>query len=451
MFGEKSHRAKVNKAYEKHGLHEMDMQEIMEELARVRAQVAEEQKQKASVLSELNVLKKAVEGNQVHSSESSSCKDAQDEVAFAELEDIKVQKSKLEQELFVALQEKDRSQRQAEEALLAAEVNAKRAEELSKEMLGTKESLLLVKMACVETNKEREALWVARKAQTKGQTHIMSPGSPNKSNKLEHKLNVAKSDFSKEDSRVIRQSLVSARDALANIDRLKAGCGSPVTDATITLELEAAKSEVSKALESDALVESTLKELQDKLMEANQELDATTRKLAEVTSREASVSAEMAELKLEFEKVKSELRAAVSCNEAFVGFSQRLQRESTQEGLTCKADDAAKAELHALLKEEAEAVRQITPKASRDACLSGKRDKLETVYEDSNMVLSQIEASNASHVSHRQSTVHALSSGMQAPCKEEHVKKFSLLSFGKLLSKSKRRALKGTSSTRDNT
>ncbi|MCO5607213.1 hypothetical protein L7F22_061406 [Adiantum nelumboides] len=78
--------------------------------------------------------------------------------AVAELKLVKRDLERLKEELAVSLREKENALRQAEEALLAAELNAKRVEDLSHDMSGTNESLVLVKLACIEASKECAAL-----------------------------------------------------------------------------------------------------------------------------------------------------------------------------------------------------------------------------------------------------------------------------------------------------
>lgn len=446
------------------------MRELKEELAKARAQVVDAQKDRANALLEVEDLKKHLEANQilingidcVAKEENLLCTDEkhaalehelqvakkQHATVLAELQALKREMSELEEKLCVTLHEKENAMRQAEESLSSAEVNAKRVEELSNEISGTKESLLLVKMACIEANKEKEVLLAARKDNSSEQTHTqntrqLSDDSPRNSNKLENKLKVARAEISKEELRVVRHSLVAAREALANVDKLRAGCGSPVTDATICIELEAAKAELIKALDNDALIESSLKELRDQFKEAKQELDATKTELVEVKSREARA---VVVLKSELEKTKDELKAVVSCNEAFMGLSQKLQKmavledESTQEedALTVKVHTEAKAELHAMLKEEAEAVRQaeLYQKTSQP---------LHKANQDNRMV-SLNEASNSFPASHGESVANSWRRGSY---KEEHKKKkLPLPSLSALLSRSKRGSRKAISPTR---
>eukprot|EP00250_Pteridium_aquilinum_P023296 c26596_g1_i1 orf=159-767(+) len=202
------------------------MRKLKEDLAKARAQVVDLQKDKKSALTELEHVKKLLEVNQVcdnsvhcdkkqenlvctdkmHIALEGELKEAKEQHAMvlAELEAVKREMSKLEQDLCVMVKEKENAMRQAEEALSAAEVNAKRAEELSKEISGTKESLQLVKMACIEASKEREALLAAKKSETSEQMQTQdaktpSHDSPSKLNKLGHKLNAARAEFTKEE------------------------------------------------------------------------------------------------------------------------------------------------------------------------------------------------------------------------------------------------------------
>ena len=81
--------------------------------------------------------------------------------AVSQLESVKEELQNVRRELGDSIIEKENALRQAEEAFISAEINAKRVEELHREMSGTKESLRLVKMACIEANKERAAALIA--------------------------------------------------------------------------------------------------------------------------------------------------------------------------------------------------------------------------------------------------------------------------------------------------
>ncbi|KAH7442524.1 hypothetical protein KP509_03G092400 [Ceratopteris richardii] len=421
----------------------------------------DERKERVNVSSELSVMRKAIE--QMHSvsgnhSPEDSFPDLVTELkvteqkyasVLEELNEMKARMNRLEQELSIALQEKENAQRKAEDALVVAEVNAKRAEELSKEISGTKESLLLVKMACVETNKDREALWAARKVES--ETSGPSLGSPNRFDEPHQKIQATRMETATNNSRMVRHYILLAREALGRIDNVKGGCRISLVDASTAIELERVKSELSKALDTCVETEATLEDFQSKLDLAKQDLDTTRSELdvirielAKTKDREASASLEMLSLKSELEKVNNELKSAVSLNAAFMGLSQKLQKESTQEeeDLTCKFSDDAKAELHALLKQEAEALRkaELCRKTLQDPFLEEKKEILDTLYEDNSMMALQESSLNLPPDSHEQRPT-PFSSEMRNSYKEDHrKKKHSLLSFSGLLSRSKRKS-----------
>lgn len=499
MFGERVD-AKTIKLHQKHGAIDAEVHQLQEDLANTRAQLADAEKDKTRLLVELEDLRKLGEPKQISIHDAGSMTDDMEQgspscgnekhvvleielnearvqhmATLAQLRAAKEELKKLEQELTATQREKVCAMKQAEEALATAEINARRAEELSNEISGTKESLVLVKMACVEANKEREALLAARTAEMGEQRSLQTSAQAQDSvpvNKLEENLAAAKEDFSKEQLRMVRNNLVAAREALVNVDKLKQECGSPVKDATIAIELEAAKLELSKALDNEVYLQSSLKELEEKLNGAKLEVSVIKSELADMRRREASASSEVVSLSSELERVKGELRSAVSCNEAFVGFSQKLQEMAISEGGdqaadednegACKAYNAeAKAELQALMKEHAEAARPPTALRQKtshsmflglsqaDAQLQAmKRDRLETLHEDT-MIGSNNNDSLAS--SQGESLAQVLNTRMPALDKEDHKKKkkLALPSLGAFLSK--RKSQKLMSSTKQET
>jgi hypothetical protein len=85
-----------------------------------------------------------------------------------------------------------------------------------------------------------------------------------------------------------------------------------------------------------------------------------------VKKREEASGSELEALKSEIERVKLELKSAVSCNEAFVGLSQKLQEmmvaeesgKRRQDLVLCKDDEDARAELESMIRAGAEATRK---------------------------------------------------------------------------------------------
>lgn len=258
---------------------------------------------------------------------------------LSRLEASERKSERLQKELLVEQRERELCMRQAEEANVAAEIHARRVEELMNEIAGTKESLLLVKMACVETNKEREALLAARRAE----------------------MDEQKASTEEKDSGYtpIRRNLCKAMDALKKLER--------VGDAAVhPLELKAAKSELVKAIDNEESFHFVIKELQNKLGNAEIELKEARSELLDVKKREEASGSELEALKSEIERVKLELKSAVSCNEAFVGLSQKLQEmmvaeesgKRRQDLVLCKDDEDARAELESMIRAGAEATRK---------------------------------------------------------------------------------------------
>eukprot|EP00250_Pteridium_aquilinum_P026380 c32925_g1_i1 orf=178-945(+) len=197
LFDEKA-EVKKFRLPEKQGIKELELNQLKEELANVKRQLRDTEDAKANVFAELSDSKKLLVGMtkgmgkpcssvpakrqernaeplndeevdrrvkennlhieaQQHSVWEVELKVAQQQhiTTMAELEMSKKNLEKIQQELVSLLNGRENPLKQTEEAMTSAEINARTVEELSNEISGTKESLSLVKLACMEVSKER--------------------------------------------------------------------------------------------------------------------------------------------------------------------------------------------------------------------------------------------------------------------------------------------------------
>lgn len=433
MFGEKVDMKK-SRMVEKHGAKEAEVHKLKEDLAILKLQLAEAEKDKVKAFAELRDTKKLLEEgcrDLCVSNQSQTCatfatdgmqqdspnidwlkqnnliitdaleqdkrrskqsnpnaeekhvvwevqlKVAQEQHmnAVAELESAKKELEKLKKELMDSLREKENALRQAEEALMSAELNARRVEELSHEISGTNESLVLVKLACIEASKERAVL-LAAKSGASPQHQSMAEHEIGAIQELEIQLAVATQELIR-----LRQELALAKEAevkvataaseaYANLahtkselekTRLQASSTSGSTS-TLSSELKMMKRELEKALENGVLLQATMDALQS-------ELELLRKELADLTSREANASAAVVTLTAELSKTKAELASAIAAenkaNEALLGLTQTLQQ------IKVEADEA---HLNAnILKDEASKARADAEHA-KNAMASAQRE-----------------------------------------------------------------------------
>lgn len=400
LFGERV-GAKSCKLPEKHGAKEVEMHQLQEELANMRLQLTDAERSKAKVSAELRDAKKLLEEMMKNSGQSYLLKQSgnlnvstrsnADEIkqntshaeekhvvgevqlkvaqeqhmtAVAELEVAKKELERLQQELQASRNEKDCAIKQAEEALSAAETNAKRVEELSTEISGTNESLVLVKLACIEASKEREALLASKRAEGRGgadsqasdqdfaavqELELKLAAATKELNMLREELQAAKEAQEK----VVRE----AAEAFANLARAKSDLERiqiPATSAITSwsdhsTELRETKLDLEKALSDESSLRASMGVLQN-------ELNMTKKGEADLREREANANAAIVSLTNELHKTKSELAEAVAAearaNEAISGLSQTLQQ------ITAEVEEA---------KETAEAMKEEACKAKADA------------------------------------------------------------------------------------
>lgn len=375
LFGEKADVKKF-RLPEKHGTKEAELHQLKQELANVKLQLTDAEKAKAKAFAELRDSKKLLEEmakglGEPCSSKKTEILDAlntdgmkqsspnaeekhvvwevqlkvaqeQHMTAVAELESAKKELEKLQRELVASLGEKENALRQAEEALNSAEVNARRVEELSHEISGTNESLVLVKLACIEASKERAALLAAKSGVNHHHQSLHLPEQDSAAvQELEIKLAVATEELirlqrelaaaKKAEEKVAR----AASEAFTNLEHAKSelektqmlASSASTSSNALSSELGMAKRELEKALEDGNSLQATMEALQT-------ELESMRKELADLREREANASAAVVTLTTEFLRMKAELEAAIAAeakaNEAILGLSQTLQQITTE-------------------------------------------------------------------------------------------------------------------------
>eukprot|EP00250_Pteridium_aquilinum_P016545 c23153_g2_i1 orf=582-2597(+) len=257
--------------------------------------------------------------------------------AVAELESVKKELEKLKEELEVSLKDKENALRQAEEALVSAELNARRVEELSHEVSGTNESLVLVKLACIEANKERAALLAAKSGAAQDHQNVAAKHDMDAIQDLEIKLALATNELIR-----LRQELATAKEAevkvataaseayanLANakseLEKMRIQTSSMSgSSCTLSAELKMTKRELEKALENGASLQAAMDALQGELQNMRKEL-------ADLREREANASAAVVTINAELLRTKMELASAMAAEtkakESILGLTQTLQQ-----------------------------------------------------------------------------------------------------------------------------
>eukprot|EP00249_Psilotum_nudum_P023241 c28798_g1_i2 orf=669-2720(+) len=369
---------KKDRIWERRAAKGVELQQAMEELAKVREDLACAEKTKARALyevAEANTLLeemrnrleeangsnnrpretcgatgvtseqlnlKSVKEGEGHTAVDVELKLSEEERMriVTELETAKQELEGLKQEILETLNEKEAAAKQAEETLLATEADARGVEELSDEISVSNESLVLVKLACIEANKERDALTAAREVRERKQQAADVET-------LKHELDVARElEFNLAAAIDELESLriqfatakeaegkatVAAAEALANLDQARAEfermriaeVSSTSSLTLLSTELEVGKVNLDKALADGDSLRAEIKVIQN-------ELEIMKNDLVDLREREANATAAADALAIELTRSKAELISATAAEtrsvEAISGLSHALQQ-----------------------------------------------------------------------------------------------------------------------------
>lgn len=351
---------------------------VVEDLTH-QLQKAKDSKEKATEASEVARLRaeelqagnaEANEGsNTVWQAEFDSARE-QYSSAVAELEAAKQELRKVKQQHAASLEAQESAIKQAEDATAAKERNAKRVEELSKEIAAANESLVLVKLACIEAEKERAAILAEKEAEAHKAAEAAEQMSK-KLNALRQELNTSKDLEAKLATTTAEvehlqkelylakesQSKVAKAQSDENLSTLNSEIGKrkntmsgadPLVE-SMASEFEKAKEDLKKATEEGFSLKALLDSLRAELEHVRKEMD-------ELKKRETEAEAAAASLNAELHKSRSKMAAAAAAEAKAKGASSGLSLALQQ--LASEAEEA---------KKEAEAMKEEAQKAKLEA------------------------------------------------------------------------------------
>eukprot|EP01018_Ginkgo_biloba_P013442 Gb_09422 [translate_table: standard] len=353
---------------------------VVEDLTH-KLEKAKECREKASEASEISRLRaeeleaantKTPEGsNPTWQAEFNSAREQHSSVA-AELEAAKQELRKVKQEHDSSMETKALAVKQAEEAIAAEEKNSNRVEELLKEIAAANESLVLVKLACMEADKERTVILAEKEAEA----HKAAEAAEQMNKQLEalrqelnapkdletklaitsaavenlqKELNLAKESKSKavKAGFDVNENLNKVNSKIEEINKAESGAGSSLE--STTAELEEAKENLKVATEEASSLKTSLNALRA-------ELEQVRKELAELKKREKEAEATAAALNAELHKSRSKMAAAAAAEAkakgATSGLSLALQQlaseaEEAKKGAEAMKEEAQKAKFEA--------------------------------------------------------------------------------------------------------
>jgi chromosome segregation ATPase len=349
-----------------------EAKKVVEDLTQ-KLEKAKESKEKASEVTEIARLraeeldpantKMSKESNTVWQAELNVARESHIK-ATDELDAAKQELRKVKQELAASMETKALAVKQAEEATIAAEMNTRMVEELKKEIATTNESLVLVKLACIEAEKERINILAEKDAeaqqaaatieQSRKQLEALRQES-NATKYLEAKLaatmtaveNLEKEIIlAKESQSKVAKAASNANDKLAKVksEIEKVKHAAPVASSSLeslSVELEEAKESMLAATQK----ESTLRVCMDSL---RIELEQVRKELAELKQKEEDAEAAAASLNAGLHKSQSTLAAAAAAEmkakDATSGLSLALEQLATETQEARKEAEAMKEE-----------------------------------------------------------------------------------------------------------
>lgn len=287
--------------------------------------------------------------------------------ALTDLESAKQKLADLKTELAASVKERDATLKQTEEALAAVEANTQRAEDLTKELEGINESLVLLKLACIEANRDKVALLEAKQADkaltcSTGNDLELANEELRKA-ELEHKLAAAMKELGKLQAEmasakegevkatgVTKEAMATLETVRLELERTRMSEESAAASLqSLSAELEEAKLTLKKEFDNAAALATMLESLQIESELMNTELKSVKEREANATAAASVLTGELARIRAELPgTVAAEARAV----ESIAGLSQALEQVKAE---------AAEA------KSEAEALQNEAVRAKNDA------------------------------------------------------------------------------------
>jgi chromosome segregation ATPase len=288
----------------------------------------------------------------------------------AELEDAKKELRRMKQEFQTCMEIKAFAVKQAEEAIVKVEVNSSRAKELQKEIVAAHESHALLKLACMEAEKERVSITAEREAiareasaaaeqirkqklaiiqdlgATKDLERELAVTTAAVEN-LQNKVNLVKSSESKVCKGASHpiENLNKVKEEIEKANKQESDACSSLESKT--LELEQAKLDLKKVSEEGFCLSASMDCLKA-------ELDKKKKELIEINEVEAKAETRAADLNAELHKARSKLAVAIAAEEkaknAATHLSQALQQinietEQARKEAESMNEEACKAKL----------------------------------------------------------------------------------------------------------
>ncbi|KAI5068773.1 hypothetical protein GOP47_0017118 [Adiantum capillus-veneris] len=391
LFGEKvdSQRPKFP---ERRVVRDVDVQH---ELVKVREQLASAEKRKERALHELADAKKTLELMTEKSKErvdpvnivkeeeagDTDTKDKLEQVATQEeekhvvwetqskapdeefktaqmtLESLKQKLANVKAELLVAEKERETYLKQKDETLSSQEANAHKAESLSKELAELNESFVLLKLACIEANRDKVALLQAKQADETsevGSGGLELANEELKKAELEHKLAAATVELGElqaelanakqGEASAIKEAASALEVVTSELERTRLSEESAASSLqSFSAELEEAKAKLTQELDNVSSLAAILESLKKESEMVNAELRSVREREANATAAASVLTVELARLRAELPGAEAAEAKAV---ESISGLSQAFEQ--------VKAEAAeAKSEAEALQNEAA--------------------------------------------------------------------------------------------------
>eukprot|EP00252_Welwitschia_mirabilis_P001956 TRINITY_DN11921_c0_g2_i1.p1 TRINITY_DN11921_c0_g2~~TRINITY_DN11921_c0_g2_i1.p1 ORF type:complete len:689 (-),score=269.83 TRINITY_DN11921_c0_g2_i1:467-2533(-) len=400
LFGEKvlgrqvfAHTIKRSPGGEKWGSKNRELHLIQKELSKAQEQLKNAESTKSRALREVEKAKKVVESltvqlekakqSTVHATEASEAArkraeelQAVDEkaveggntvwkaevdearkqhsLALAELNSTKQELRKLKQEHASALEAQALAVKQAENSASKEEANLRKIEELSKEISEINDSLIFVKIASSEAEKERAAI-VAEKEDEAAKDAKAIQELHKQIEALKEELNASRDLESKwiamkAEVEYLEKEVQGAKASHADIGKAQLDANEKLC--ALKTEIEVAKntlpdlerSRETNALEIDEVKSNLLKAIEEgsslkqQLEMLSTELDQVRKELAGLRRKEAEAEAAVATLNAELHKVRSNLAGALAAEAKAKGEASSLSLSLQQ--MTSEAEAA---------------------------------------------------------------------------------------------------------------
>lgn len=368
---------------------------VLTESKEAAIQATEAAKKQVKLLEEANSGDLVVT-NGFHKEDSESGREEYANVLL-ELNATKQELAKIRQDYDTAIEAKAIATKQVAEAEFAANVNADRASDLSKEISSLKEMIERVRQASAEAQQEKAKIFAEKDIERQSYRARLEES--------EKKLQMMKKECDPEVAKNLESQLAEAMSAIEGLRKEAESAKASDVDSikTVTSELDGAKESLQKLLEEESSLQGLVNSLKQELENLRKEHTALKEKEAEAESFAGNLHVELQKYKSKLEAALAEEAEANRAVDEMIHTLNQLASEAANarcesEEMKVKAEEQKKeVEATKISLEEAEQQLKIVLQEAEEAKMAETRalDQIKALSEQTDAARSSTSESDA--------------------------------------------------------